>query len=424
MLRQGRTLARLLFAVCLVAFLSVGAQAKVQVTVYDWATGKSAEGLQMLIDEFNATHPDVEVQYAYKGPTSQNLMEALSVSLLGGSPPEISVAFETHVQQLWPAYKDRIVPTQSFIQAGGLSRSEQADFVPMTAQALNVGGVQVALPFRFEGSMLAVNVDTLQQAGMRQYPETWEGVVSESRKLARDTNGDGVPERVSAGWLDPASWVWAPFLWGAGGDFFNENNTRATFGSAAGLRAATYFGELAQSGVATKASVADFAADRAASIVMGSWLMGEIQQSASFAWNGAFWPYPSNVGPDKVRGLSKVGGLMIFKTTPAKEKAAWTFVKWIIEPENLAKYDVAASWLPVRRGVVGQEVFRAEIRRNPGLKAFMDNLDRFKLTPSFANWVTVDFDVIRPALQKIVTGGVSPESAMADAQRLANEKLK
>lgn len=59
-----------------------------------------------------------------------------------------------------------------------------------------------------------------------------------------------------------------------------------------------------------------------------------------------------------------------------------------------------------------------------GLQTFINQIDRFKITPFFSKWVEIDFDIIRPALERIISGDVAPETGLEEAQRLANSLLQ
>jgi glucose/mannose transport system substrate-binding protein len=70
--------------------------AKTQVEVFSWwTTGGEAAGLQKLIDQFNAAHPDAEViNAAVAGGAGSNAKAVLKTRMLGGDPPD---SFQVHM---------------------------------------------------------------------------------------------------------------------------------------------------------------------------------------------------------------------------------------------------------------------------------------------------------------------------------------
>lgn len=69
---------------------------KTQVEVFSWwTTGGEAAGLQKLIDQFNAAHPDAEViNAAVAGGAGSNAKAVLKTRMLGGDPPD---SFQVHM---------------------------------------------------------------------------------------------------------------------------------------------------------------------------------------------------------------------------------------------------------------------------------------------------------------------------------------
>jgi putative multiple sugar transport system substrate-binding protein len=70
--------------------------AKTPVEVFSWwTTGGEANGLQKLIDQFNAAHPDAEViNAAVAGGAGSNAKAVLKTRMLGGDPPD---SFQVHM---------------------------------------------------------------------------------------------------------------------------------------------------------------------------------------------------------------------------------------------------------------------------------------------------------------------------------------
>ena len=69
---------------------------KTPVEVFSWwTTGGEANGLQKLIDQFNAAHPDAEViNAAVAGGAGSNAKAVLKTRMLGGDPPD---SFQVHM---------------------------------------------------------------------------------------------------------------------------------------------------------------------------------------------------------------------------------------------------------------------------------------------------------------------------------------
>ena len=81
---------------CAPAATATPAAEKTQVEVFSWwTTGGEANGLQKLIDQFNAAHPDAEVfNAAVAGGAGSNAKAVLKTRMLGGDPPD---SFQVHM---------------------------------------------------------------------------------------------------------------------------------------------------------------------------------------------------------------------------------------------------------------------------------------------------------------------------------------
>lgn len=403
------------------------AQAAVEIRLWDWASGATAEATKVLVEEFNRTHPDIEVIYEFQGPSGNDLLTKLTAAMAAGAHPEISV-----LQDAWGSRLKKsglVVPIEEFILGpDGLDAESVADFLPSVYEPFSFDGVQWFLPLRSESSLLSYNKDLFREIGIEAFPETWDSFRESMKKIAADLDGDGQTDRWGTTFIQPITWLWAPFLWGAGGDFFNADYTKSTFNSEAGRMALQYWVDLVNKDkvapVTVSAVAQGFQTGQVGVNYLGSWMATTISEEVSFDWGASFWPYPESVGPDYVRSLTKVGIIGVFKTTPEKQQAAWTFAKWITSPEILARYCMTASWLPVRESVAADSEFQEFTATNPGMNAFVMNQHRFHLTPIIPAWSKIDYDLIRPAIESALYQELTVEQALANAQRQADMALK
>jgi len=57
--------------------------------------------------------------------------------------------------------------------------------------------------------------------------------------------------------------------------------------------------------------------------------------------------------------------LVLFRTTADREQAAWTFLKWIYEDDNLAKWCVESGTLPVTRTAFETDIYQNYVAQHP-----------------------------------------------------------
>src|SRR5690606_1404204 len=67
--------------------------------------------------------------------------------------------------------------------------------------------------------------------------------------------------------------------------------------------------------------------------------------------------------------------LAITRSNAEREQAAWTFLKWLMAPEQIVKWNVNTGYLPVSRDVLETVEFQDWLRDNPGVTAWLDMLN-------------------------------------------------
>src|SRR5262249_9043240 len=97
---------------------------------------------------------------------------------------------------------------------------------------------------------------------------------------------------------------------------------------------------------------------------------------------------PPNAAGQKVTVLFGAN-VAIFKSTPAKQAAAWEFVKWFTDSEQTATWSLATHYLPVRQSAASSAAFTAGLAKDQTLKAAFEMLPYAKPEPSPAGWQAV-----------------------------------
>ena len=182
---------------------------------------------------------------------------------------------------------------------------------------------------------LFYNKTDFAQAGITSPPTTWAQLEADAAKLtvaSAHRYGFYVPTG-DAEWI---SYDWEPVLWGDGGSLLNGNQTKATFDSAAGIKAlSTWVNMVRSQKVAPTASYAAdgnfdgptaFASNAVAMITDGPWLEGEVPKGLDYG----VAPYPAgSAGGSTNIGI---GVVALLKTTPAEDQAGLAFIKFLASP--------------------------------------------------------------------------------------------
>src|SRR3954447_1027547 len=82
-------------------------------------------------------------------------------------------------------------------------------------------------------------------------------------------------------------------------------------------------------------------------------------------------------GAGKVRGGVFVQGgelFMVNKSAPAKQAAAWQFLKFLDSPENLTTWAIGTGYIPIRKSSADSTAMQDYWAKNPGFKIAYDQL--------------------------------------------------
>ncbi|WP_420454366.1 ABC transporter substrate-binding protein [Rubrivirga sp.] len=401
-------------------------------TVVFWHSlvNSSIPAFEDLVERFEAEHPDIRIDAQYI-PSGDALVQKLITSVRSNTAPDVSWIRADYLEDLVRA--DAIYPMADFINGpDGLPDSTLEDVYPSLLQLASWRGDLYSLPMEATNLGLLYNKDLFREVGLdpERPPQTWDELLEYSRRLTLDEDGDGRNERI--GFLAPVYpadsplgpwmvWQWTPFLWQAGGSLITEDQTRVLFGDEAGVQALTLWKELYEGQNQKTFSnefMTTFASQQAAMMLDGPWSLPNYPRLlANMDWGVA--PLPA--GPD---GRATIGGgeyLAIFKQSEHPD-AAWTFIKWMMEPEVQAQWSRESGYLPIRRSVLDVPSYRAFLEENDGLRAFVEQM-------SVSGNERIDYQqleisrLIAQAIERATVGGEDPRAALEAAAAESNRLL-
>ncbi|CAM3604701.1 ABC transporter substrate-binding protein [Marinicrinis lubricantis] len=371
---------------------------------YGW-TGPEAEALEKLIAKWNEANPNIQV----KGLSQSDYQKQLT-AITGGNPPDIASQFGQNVVP-W-GDRGAMMPLDEYISRDGVDLN---DFVPAALSSSQSDGVTYALPIAMHVSMLFYNKDILAEAGYDGPPET----ISELKEYitALSVEEDGRLTRLGL-WPGMDAYT---FTYAYGGSFYDEASKEVT-PDHPGVKSAI---ELAKgiwdqfgsdnldrfsSGLGQYASAQNpFFSGKYAMTIDGEWLPTFIKQYAPDL-NYGIAPIPYDESNPELKNAGNVTTSVFYIPDGVKNPdASWQFLKWLIEPEQMAEFTAALGNLPTRSSAFGNPLYNDV----PGFKEFLDyssspNLQSFPATP-FANEYMTEFGVQYDA---ILRGKVSLEEGL------------
>jgi multiple sugar transport system substrate-binding protein len=249
---------------------------------------------------------------------------------------------------------------------------------------------------------LWANTPLLEKAGV-DVPGDWDALRAAAADL---TAGKTKGLAVSAVKSEEGTFQWLPFLWETGEDL-------PTLDSEGGRAALGLWVELVQAGQMSEgivnwdqqAVLQQFQNERAALMVNGPWQIPVIQEeSPKLKWEVATLP-------KQAQGASVLGGENLAITKASKNvDAAWEFLVWSQEPENLLRYNTIAGKIPSRKDVAENERWTGD----PALKVFTEQLQVAKPRAYGPKYPEISA-AVQEMLQAALTGSAEVDEAIKTA---------
>ncbi len=404
---------------------------QIAITFWHSCVSSTVPALNELIDRYQREHPGVEIKAQYV-PTGDALVQKLITAVQSNTAPDISWIHADFLQDLVRA--DAIFKIDDLLVGpDSLVRNDLNDIFPALALQAKWRGTLYSLPMEATAVGLLCNRELFRNAGLDpdRPPRTWEEFKTLAAKLTLDRNGDGKFEQVGffvpvfpssgplSGWM---VWQWYPFLFQAGGDVINADQTEVLYNSDAGVKALTLwrdiYSDLHLSSFTIDYEVA-FASKTLAMALDGPWNIPRWKEIKGLDWMVA--PLPA--GP--VKSATVAGGeyLALFKQTRHRQEA-WDFMKWMLRPEIQAMWSMKSGYLPVRRAVHGIPEYQKYLDANPALKAYVDQLDVGQ-APSPVDYESLKITRnIAEAIEQATLGKMDPKRALDESAAKSNELLR
>jgi multiple sugar transport system substrate-binding protein len=373
------------------------------------------EILQTLVDRFNQNHPDIQVESLYVGQPDQQMPKILA-AVVGNAPPDLLWFNPTLTGQLIEL--EAIRPVDEW-----LARSPvKAQIDPALFSSMRYENQLWSMPFGANNVGIFYRPSLFKAAGIEVLPKTWDEFRSIAKRLTQDTNQDGRIDQhaiqLALGKGEFAVFTWLPFLWSAGANLDVVPSSKALqvdVNQPGAIAALQFWRDLVADGSAILSQpergyeLDNFLTGKVAMQISGPWTLGQLQQS-----NVDFdvFPMPSQEKPSTALGGEN---LFILKTTPERERAAFTFAEYAASEEFQTAWALGTGYLPVNLKSRKTPEYKAFMQKQPSLKVFLDQMAVAQSRPIFPGYQRVS-DALGRALESTLLGDRKPAAALEAAQ--------
>lgn len=373
--------------------------------------------LQKLVDKFNQSHPDIQVESLYVGQQDQQTPKILA-AVVGNAPPDLLWYNPTIAGQL--VELGALLPLDEMLEKSPI----KAEIDPTLYASMRYNGKIWSVPFATNNVGIFYRPSLFEEAGITELPRTWEEFGQVAKKLTRDTNGDGRTDRygmfLPLGKGEFTVFTWLPFMWSSGGELVSgdlQNAAAVDLKDNQGAIAALQFwrdliteGSAILSGPERGYETDDLLSGKVAMQLNGPWNLGQFQTTGV-----DFDVFPIPVGE---KPATVIGGenLFFFKTTPEREKAAFKFVEYTLSEEFQTELALGTGYLPVNLKSRENPKYQEFVNKIPQVKVFLEQAKYGRSRPIFPGYNRIS-DSLGRAIESVLLGKSSPTKALEETQQ-------
>jgi multiple sugar transport system substrate-binding protein len=370
--------------------------------------------LQKLVDRFNQTHPTIQVESLYVGQEDQQMPKILA-AVIGNAPPDL----------LW--YSPTI--TAPLVELGAIRSLEdwletaavKNQIDPALLESMQWENHTWSVPFGTNNIGIFYRPSLFKAAGITQLPQNW----TELRRIAQALTHSETGQHGMLLPLGKSEWTvftWLPFLWSGGGELLNSTGKPDLTNSGA-IAALQLWKDLIDDGSAILSEpergfeLDRFLTGKVAMQLTGPWTLGQLQPTGV---DFGVMPIPVGTQPG-----TSIGGenLFIFKTTPARERAALIFAEYVLSEAFQTEWAIGTGYLPVNLRSRQSQSYQKFIAEQPAVKVFLDQAAYGRSRPIVSGYNRVS-DSLGRAIEMTLLDKSSPQAALEAAQQRLDLILK
>lgn len=282
-----------------------------------------------------------------------------------------------------------------------------------------VGNKQVGIGFSLSTPIVYFNADLLRKADVapEQFPTSWPGIASLAKKSKASNPGS---QSMHLDWEITGNWMWQTLVFSNGGAMLTPDEKKVAFDGPAGKAAMQTFALAVKDGEMRDATlntaIQDFVSGNLAILVTSTSRLGQVTKQV-----GSRFDLRTARMPIEKDGRLPAGGnvAMMFTKDPAKQKAAWEYIKFATGPLGATTMVHGTGYFPANSIPANDaKLLKSFYEQNPNY------LTAIKQLPVLTGWYAFPgenglkiTDVIKDHIQTVISKEVTPEKALATMSR-------
>jgi len=374
--------------------------------------------------EFEKQNPGVKIKPIYAGDYVQTIGKALT-AMKGGDTPEMAILLAADIITLTD--ENAVVAVDDLAKTAE-DKAWLSGFFPGFMENAQLGGKTYAIPFQRSTPVLYWNKDLFKEAGLDpdKGPANWQEMADFAKKLTKkDASGNVTQWGVQIPTDGNTSWLFTGLTTANGVRLFTPDGKKTNFADPKVVEALQYLIDLSKTGVQPPGLTSwgttpkDFLEKKLAMMWTTTGNLTNIKNNASFPFGVAMLPAKVSFGAP-----TGGGNFYIFKgISPAKQEAAFKFVRFMTTPERAAEWSIATGYVATSQAAYDTPVMKQYLAGFPQAAVARDQL-KYAVPEITVHEAQRVMKVFNDNLQAAITGGKTAKAAMDEAQREAERILR
>lgn len=364
---------------------------------------------------FMEENPDIRIELEATAPDCGALLQQLLRAAITNDLPDVSTPCYPEVGIL--SKQGLLVTLDDFISGDATWTSVGVGPGPLATTTW--GGRLLALPESVSTSIVYYNMNLVRRVrgNFDALPRTWPEILA----LASDIKslGGDVMSMFYEYYPDNFNWQFNGLVYSHGGNVFTPDG-KIAFDDEAGRTALglmRQFGEVGMVDMTTEQARQAFVAGKIGIYVASNSRLSQLTANNSDQLEIRTAPFPQSTPDGKIQ--SGGGAIAILTKAPAKQQAAWKYLKFSVGPEAQTLMVTLTGLSPVNtRAVDSPQYLAGFYKQHPNYLTAIEQLPRIKSMNEYPGQNARQIsNVIRDHLQEVVTLKRTPEDVMPDMVR-------
>jgi multiple sugar transport system substrate-binding protein len=379
--------------------------------------------------EFMKLHPDIKIQFRAPAPSYDEGHQVMLRQAVTNQLPDVYYSGYHLLTELVRT----LVKRNQITDLGPMLAAEpeawrNANYSEKVLALGRVDGKLYGMAFNASTPIMYFNEDLVRKAGgdPAKFPDTWDGVIDMAKRI-RTTSPDvnGIAYDVH-GW--PDDWLWRAMILQNGGKMLNDSETAAGFGGPSGLKALRTFRRFVTDGdmqlIDWDQSRQQFAAGKIGIFFASPAHLRQVTDLTGTKFKLQTRPFPID---NKAGGGLPTGGNAAMVTTrdPAKQKAAWTFIKFVTGPEAQKIVVESTGYMPTNKRASSAEFLGKFYETQPNFRTVSTQMDRSLPWQGYPGGNSVRiWRAQRDIITSVMRGETTPEAGIERLVAETNALMK